>query len=173
MRELTIRLRFTKHSLGNVKARDGSGKFLFPRNPRGFITFLSSWHRVNLHFASQILGRHQDEVNKISWDIQVDGHIRHNGFYRRYYVNDQGKKHFCLHEAFIPGQIVGINCVVPSIISDDDFWRLMQLAGQYRGISPWKPGEYGFFEVESIRPRRNNFEIDTSEDKNIESRKLL
>ena len=154
MRELTVRIRFTKHCLGNVKAKDGSGRFLFPKNPRGFVTFLAGWHHANMRFAAQILGRHQDEVGKILWDINVDGRIKKDCWHRRYYSVGQGRQRFCVHEAFMPGQVVGINCVVPASISDEDFWRLMQLAGQYRGISPWKPGEYGFFEVESIRPRR-------------------
>lgn len=154
MRELTVRLKFTKHCLGNVKARDGSGKFLLPRNPKGFVTFLSSWHQANMRFAAQILGRHQDEIGKILWDIAVDGRVKRDGYHRRYYSVGTGRQRFCVHEAFMPGQVVGINCVVPISISDDDLWRLMQLAGQYKGISPWKPGEYGFFEVESIRSRR-------------------
>jgi len=39
---------------------------------------------------------------------------------------------------------------VPDTISDDDFWRLMEYAGRYFGISPCRPGEYGFFTVESV-----------------------
>lgn len=165
MRELTVRIIFTKHSLGNAKAKDGSGTFYFPRNPRGFVTFLASWHKANMHFAAQVLGKHQDEANKILWDIQVDGTVRQNGFFRRYYgATSNGKQKFCIHEAFMPGQIIGINCVVPASILDEDFWRLMQLAGQYKGLSPWKPGEYGFFEVESIRPRRTQIEVDDGRD---------
>jgi hypothetical protein len=137
--------------LGNVKAKDGSGKFLLPRSPSGSVTFLSSWHRANLQFASQILGHHQDQVDKVLWDIAVDSTA--TGVYRRYF-NADGRKRFCLHEAFVPGQVVGVNCVVPATISDEEFWRLMQVAGQYKGLSPWKPGLFGFFEVESIRPRR-------------------
>lgn len=152
MRELTVRIRFVKHCLGNVK--DGSGRFLLPRSHRGQVTFLASWHHINLRFAAQTLGRHQDEVSKIHWDIHVDGQTRTDCWYRRYYSTGQSRPRFALHEAFMPGQIVGLNCVVPSAISDEDFWRLMQLAGQYRGLSPWRPGEYGFFEIESIRPRR-------------------
>jgi hypothetical protein len=61
---------------------------------------------------------------------------------------------YSLHEAFEEGQIVGLNCIVPTVITEEDFWQLMGKAGQYKGLSPWKPGEFGFFEVVSIRPRR-------------------
>jgi hypothetical protein len=154
MRELTVRLRFTKESLGNVKDRKGGGKFRLPRNPGGRVTFLASWHHTNMRFAAQLLGRHQDEVGKILWDIQVDGQTRADPWHRRYYSDAKGKVRYCFHEAFMPDQVVGINCVVPAAISDEDFWTLVSMAGQYRGLSPWHPGEYGFYEVESIRPRR-------------------
>lgn len=154
MRELTVRIRFTKHSLGNVKARDDSGRFLLPRNPEGFVLFLPTWHRANMKMSAQVLGRHQDDAEKICWDIRVDGAVRHDPWFRRYYKTGAGKKKYALHEAFWPGQVVGLHCVVPAAIGDDDLRRLMQLSGQYRGLSPWRPGEFGLFEVEQILPRR-------------------
>jgi hypothetical protein len=59
-----------------------------------------------------------------------------------------------VHEAFLPGQIVGINCVAPPSIPEEDLWALFRLAGKYKGLSPFRPGEYGQFEVESIVARR-------------------
>jgi hypothetical protein len=156
MRELTVRLRFTKHSLGNVKAKDRSGRFLLPRGPDGRVTFLPTWHRANMLFAAKLLGRHQDEVKKICWDIHVDGVPQRDPWYRRYYsVQGSTRQRFVLHEAFTPGQVVGVNCAVPAAIVDDDLWRLMLLAGQYRGLSPWKPGEWGFFEPDGLLLRRS------------------
>jgi hypothetical protein len=155
MRELTVRIRFIKPALGNVK-QPKTGRFVMPRNPvTGAVTFLASWHRSNMQFASQLLGRHQDEVKKILWDLNVDGVVLPNGWYRRYYtVSGTTKERHVLHESFRPGQVVGINCVVPAGIPDDDFWELMRIAGQYKGLSPARPDEFGRFEVESIRPRR-------------------
>jgi hypothetical protein len=154
MRELTVRIRFTKHCLGNAKERF-RGRFLLPRNPHGQVIFLSSWHRANMRFASRLLGRHQDEVGKILWDIAVDGCTgRPGGWFRRYYPSGAGNRwRYAVHEALLPGQVVGIHCVVPAVVTDEDLWRLMSLAGRYRGLSPWQPGEYGFFDVESIRTR--------------------
>ena len=161
MREVTVRIKFTKHCLGSVKRDDRTGKFYLPRDPNGSVVFLSTWHAANMRFAAKVFGRHQDEVSKIHWDIAVDGIVREgrDGWYRRYYiVNGAAKERYALHEAFVPGQIVGINCVVPSTITDGDFWQLMEIAGRYRGLSPSKPGEYGHFEVVSIRPRRTQAE---------------
>lgn len=155
MRELTVRIRFTKPSLGNVK-QPKSGRFVLPRNPvTGEVTFLASWHRSNMQFAAQLLGRHQDEVKKVHWDLNVDAAVLPDRWYRRYYtVNGTSKERFVVHESFRPGQIVGVNCVVPASIPDDDFWELMRIAGQYKGLSPARPEEFGRFEVVSIRPRR-------------------
>lgn len=151
MRELTVRIRFTQHSLGNVKAA-AEGRFTFTRSPDGFVLFMPTWHHENLRLAAQVLGRHQDEVGKICWDIRVDGVAGRD--FRRYFGGAGAKKRYALHEAFWPGQVIGVNCVVPGAISDDDLRRLMQLAGQYRGLSPWRPGEFGLFEVDQILPRR-------------------
>ncbi len=154
MRELTVRIRFTRPCLGNAKESTG-GRYRFTTSPGGAVLFLTSWHQVNMRFAAQILGRHQDEVNKIQWDIEVDGAVDRDSWFRRFFATvGGGRSRYSLHESFKPGQIVGLNCVVPNPISDDDFWRLMQLAGSYRGLSPFKHGEYGFYEVVSVRPRR-------------------
>ncbi len=153
MREVTVRVKFTKHSLGSVKRENG--KFFMPRNPAGDVTFLASWHLANMRIAAQLLGRHQDEVSKILWDIAVDGKVQRDSWFRRYYtVAGSSRQRYALHESFVPGQTVSINCVVPAAITDDDLWQLMSLAGRYKGLSPAKPGDFGHFEVVSIRPRR-------------------
>lgn len=155
MRELTVRIRYVKHCLGNVKQRDGSGRFELPRNPDGVIVFLASWHQTNLRYATQTLNRHQDVYTQIHWDINVDVALQRDRWYRRYYPGPGAKNRYVLHEAIYPGQVVGINCCLPSAISDEDFWRLMTWVGRYRGLSPYKPRDYGLFEVETIRARRS------------------
>ena len=161
MRELTVRIRFLSPSLGNQKSQDGSGRFVFQRNPSGGVIFLPSWHNANMRMASQLLNRHQKEVQDIHWDINVDGALREEPWYKNYYRSPRSDKlRYSLHEAFLEGQIVGLNCIVPTAISEEAFWRLMGKAGQYKGLSPWKPGEFGFYEVVSIRPRRSNRSTD-------------
>src|SRR4029077_21116578 len=151
MRELTVRLRFTKAALGSVKRGD---TFYLPRGPQGQVLFLASWHRANMRFAAEVLNLHHREVDKIHWDIAFDGAVREQPWCRHYYKSAGKRSRFIVHEAFLADQEIGINCVVPSTISDDDFWRLMAVAGQYRGLSPARPGEYGFFEVVGLRQRR-------------------
>ena len=155
MRELTVRIRFLTPSLGNQKADDGSGRFVFQRSPDNNIIFLASWHNSNMRMASQLLNRFQSAALDIHWDINIDGKLKEERWYKNYYrAANSNRLRYSLHEAFHENQIIGINCLVPIAISDEDFWRLMSKAGQYKGLSPWKPGEFGFYDVVSIRPRR-------------------
>lgn len=171
MRELSVRIKFTSPCLGKVKKHHRvQGKlrnhFLLPRNPEGKIVFMNTWWQAVLAQAARILCRHYGEVKKIRFAMEVDGKPRTleegevtdersgksrtvlKGHYHRYYEESR----FSKHEAFFPGTVVGLTCVVPQTIGDEDFRRLMELAGKYSGISPGLPGKFGFFTVESIRP---------------------
>jgi hypothetical protein len=130
------------------------GRFYFYRNPSGDIAFLPTWHRANMVYAAKVLGRCGDEVRNILWSNEVDVVLQGNPWYRRYY-EDKGRRRFTIHEAIMPGQTAGFNCVVPDKITDDDLFALLRIVGAYRGISPAKPLIYGQFEVVSIR-RRNS-----------------
>jgi hypothetical protein len=159
MRELTVRIRFTSPSIGNVKKRGkGDAKYYLPRHPDGRITFLAAWHQNNLRTAAQLMNRHQKIVKDILWDIFVDGCPPKDGtqWYRRYYNAKGEKRRFVRHECFPTGHIVGINCAIPTDITDDEMLQLMGAAGRYCGLSPWSPREFGHFEVVTIRPRRSN-----------------
>lgn len=158
MRELSVRIRFTNPSLGNEKDTK-TGNFKFQRSPgnAGKILFLPTWHQSNMKFATEMLGRHHEDVKKIFWDIEIDGEVREKCLTRCYYKRTKsGKYRWSTHESLLKGQTIAINCVVPHEIDDEDFWTLLQIAGKYKGLSPWQPGKYGHYEVVSIRPRRNN-----------------
>lgn len=114
--------------------------------------FMPTWHQGNIALASRVLGRLQDQVPHIQWDLAVDG--TPGGIYKRWW-KDGTKDRYAPHEAFLAGQVVGINCLVPTTITDDDLWVLMDLAGRYKGISPYQPGKWGRFMVESVRLRRH------------------
>jgi len=147
----------------------------FPRTPEGQVMFLATWHAANMRLAAQLLSRHGKEVSKILWDVAVDATLREDRWFKRYYINSLGKRRYIQHESFVPGQVVGINCVVPDAINDGDFIQLMNMAGKYRGLSPWEPGQFGHFVVESIRPRRGRVfeESDGDENTNCESVSVL
>lgn len=165
MRELSIRIRFTNPSLGNEKdVRTGQFKFQRSPSPSGKILFLASWHQSNMKMASEMLGRHQTAIKKIFWDIEIDGEVRDKCLTRCYYKKTlKGKERWSTHESLVKGQTIAINCVVPQEIDDDDFWTLMQIAGKYKGLSPWQPGKYGHYEIVSIRPRRKIKKEDENE----------
>ena len=156
MRELAVLLRFLQDSLGNVKDREGTGRFLLPRDPEGRLIFMPSWHHANMRWASQVLNKRQGEIRRIFWDpvvVPVEAPV-----WRRRYSGEAGGRRYALHEVLAAGNSVVIHCVVPTSISDADLLELMRLAGQYRGLSPWRPAENGFFEVREVgigsKPRR-------------------
>lgn len=160
MRELSVRIRFTNPSLGNEKDHK-TGRFKFQRSPgrEGKILFLATWHHANMKLAAEMMGRHQETVKKICWDIEIDAELREKCLTRCFYQKSPGgRERWSLHESLMPGQIICINCVVPNDIDDADFWTLLHIAGKYKGLSPWQPGKYGHYEVVSIRPRRQGYQ---------------
>lgn len=171
MRELSIKIRFMNPSLGNEKdPRSGRFKFQRSHGRNGKILFLATWHQANLKMAADMMGRHQEHIKKIFWDIEIDGELREKCLTRCYYKKSpKGRERWSTHESLVKGQLVGINCVVPHEIDDEDFWTLMQIAGKYKGLSPWQPGKYGQYEIVSIRPRRNHTaESDDPADEDID-----
>jgi hypothetical protein len=157
MRELSVRIKFTNPSLGNEKDQK-TGRFKFQRSPGrdGKILFLATWHHANMKLAADMMGRHQEIVSKICWDIEIDAELREKCLTRCFYQKSPGgRERWSLHESLLPGQIICINCLVPTEIDDADFWSLLQISGKYKGLSPWQPGKYGHYEVVSIRPRRH------------------
>lgn len=157
MRELAVRIRFTKDCLGNVKKYvidSNTGQkwpvFLFPRTPDGAVRFEANWFKASIRFAAEVLCRHHKAVEKIHFDIAIvsDYPPEHN-FYKRFFDS----RRYVKHEAFRPGDVITVNCVVPSEISDEDFKSLMELVGRFKGVSPYGPREYGFFTVEAVTKR--------------------
>lgn len=154
MLELTVQLKFTTASLGNQKDPK-TGRFCFQRSVSGRIMYLSTWHKSNMLFASQIAGKGQTASQEIMWDVEVDASLREDCLTRCYYKKKAGaKERWSTHESLMPGQMIGINCVLPEALTSDDFWELLKIAGQYKGLSPWQPGKWGNYLVDSITPRR-------------------
>ncbi len=153
MRELTIRLLFTTPCLGNVR---GGPVDLMPKNPRtGQVTFRPMWWQMCIRKGAQAMGKHLDQVRQIQWDPVVHGDL---GIHRRYYSDDGYRD----HEAYLEGTEIAVNVVIPSQVPVEDFERILETAGRYVGISPyrWQDG-WGRFQVRSVLPREHaQFEED-------------
>lgn len=151
MRELSVRIRFTVPCLGKDKKsyrHEGKlrYKFVFQRSPQGKVVFLPTWWRAIMLKAANVMSQHQRAAEEIRFNPEVDGQPRKELFTRWY---DESK--FTNHEYFPDGSVIGLTCIVPDSISDEDFERLLTYAGKYFGISPARPNEFGFFEVEQIQ----------------------
>jgi hypothetical protein len=161
MQEVTARIRFTQPCLGSARKQYGKSGVIYAmvRNPAGAVMFMPTWWGSITRYAAQVLSAHHKEVANISWDPGVDGTTRQ---WKRYLpqkvVSPGARRPFALHEAFLVSDVIGVNCVLPSKLAIAEFWRLLDVAGRYRGISPHNPREYGNFEVVEIRTRRRKVE---------------
>lgn len=112
--------------------------------------YMPTWWAALMRYAAKILNRHQRLVEQIDWDPVIDGTPRS---YRRYYEQSR----YTLHEAYYPGDEIGVNAVLPPGLSISDFTQLLDVAGRYRGVSPYKPKDkWGTFEVTNVTRRRRN-----------------
>jgi hypothetical protein len=137
---------------------DESGKkkqrtyFVFSRTSDGKVMLMPQWWTAILREAAQVVGKHNRHVGDIRFSLEVDGQPRPipKQLYKRYYEADK----FSCHEAFYPGDVIGVTCLVPDTITHDDLWALLDTAGTYFGISParWED-RYGRFKIESIEKR--------------------
>ena len=145
MIEVAVKLRFNQHCLGNCR-QNAVRRFLHDAN--GNVLFLPTWWAAIMRYAAKLLNRHQRAVSQIDWDPVVVGRPRE---YRRFYAPHR----YTRHEAFHPGDTITIHAVLPADITCDDFRELLDVAGRYKGMSPYKPeSRFGTFEVRDVAQGR-------------------
>lgn len=153
MQDVSIKLRFVTPCLGADRAvRAGLGVvFCFPRAPDGRVRFHQTWWRSIVTHAARLRNIPTSLIKRIDWIPEVDGSPR---LWRRFVHDPARPEHrrpgYAQHEAFLPGRVVGVECNLPVALTRGDFRGLMEVAGRSRGISPYKPGVYGKFEVVSV-----------------------
>lgn len=156
MQEVMIKLRFNRVCLGAAKRRrHGQVYFGFDRDPSGRVMFMpSAWLGV-MRYAAKLANKHYSAVHKIDWCPLVGGTPRND--WRRTIVSQhegEARSHYAVHEAFQPGDVITLSSVLPDEISLEDFERLLEIVGKYKGFSPFNntTEHYGTFEVISIVP---------------------
>lgn len=147
MYEVYFRLRFDSPCLGNMRPEDESKPDTMMRNLDGAVTFSQTWWRTVVLQGANSYGKHQERVKGILWASAVDGTTK---IFRRHYQKD-GKKLVKDHESFVAGDVIGVKALVPDDIPITDLKEIMDISGEYFGISPfgWKMG-YGKFKVIEI-----------------------
>ena len=156
MQEVMVKLRFNRVCLGAAKRRrHGQVYFGFDRDPENRVMFMpSAWLSV-MRYAAKLANKHYSTVQKIDWCPLVEGTPRND--WRRTIVSNQGadkRSHYAVHEAFQPGDVISLSCVIPDEITFADFEQLLEIVGKYKGFSPFNNAteHYGTFEVISIGP---------------------
>lgn len=150
MQRVVIVLRFTSACLGHVKrARKNDVIYGMLRDCDGRVMFLPTWWRNQLQYAAQVQGRWHNEARKIDWSPYVDGRLV---IWRRT-VARRPSLRYAVHEAYRPGECVTVRAILPDGLGIADFTEMLQLVGEYRGISPFRgAGVDGTFEVVSVAP---------------------
>lgn len=156
MEEVCIQLRFNRPCLGVAKRQEGKRTiFRMDRDAAGKVMFMPSAWQGLMRYAAKVANRHQTLVKDIDWNPVIDGEPQRE--WRRWIApeGDTRRTHYALHEAFMPGDVVKITAVLPDGMTRETFRDLLELAGNYRGFSPFnnQTEKFGTFEVVSIEPR--------------------
>lgn len=164
MQEVTIRLRFNRACLGGTKRRHrGQTVFRMDRDAAGRIMFMPSQWLVLMRYAARVANRHHSTVRKIDWDPLIVGTPSRQDWARGIVKQAEGeasRTFYAIHEAFQPGDVVSVNALLPDGMPVGDFQPLLEIAGAYRGFSPYnnQTEKYGTFEVLSVTPRTRHWE---------------
>jgi hypothetical protein len=155
VQDVTVKIRFLEPCLGADRMiREKLGVvFCFPRTAAGQVRFHQTWWRAIVTHAARLRHIPTSIIKQIEWTPEVEGSPR---LWRRFIHDPTRAEHrrpgYAQHEAFLPGQVVGLECTLPAALTLADFRGLMEVAGRSRGISPYKPGAHGKFEVVSMQP---------------------
>ena len=118
------------------------------------VIFMPTWWRDILEYGARAASPSisGELAKRVTFAPTVDGQIKS---YRRHY-KDHGRPGSCQHEAFIPGQVIGVRAMLPDGLRAEDLERILYTAGQYKGISPYGKDAlgYGRFEVLEVQPVR-------------------
>jgi len=159
MQEVTIRIRFNRECLGFARASTNRGGVIYrmPRDGQDRVMFLQSWWKGRFRYAAKVVNRCHNLVQRIAWDPIVDGAVsewKRDVPPKKKSQAKNGRRCYALHEAFMPGDVIGVNAVLPEGMSLDDFTELLSVVGTYKGISPFQSENetYGTFDVVSVHP---------------------
>ena len=103
--------------------REGLGVvFCFPRTPDGQVLFPQTWWRAIVTHAARIKNIPTTIVKKIEWSPAVDGSPR---LWQRYIHEpdrtENARPRYAQHEAFLPGRVIGVECILPVDLTVDTF----------------------------------------------------
>jgi hypothetical protein len=151
MTEVTLRIRFLQPCLGarpRKRPEDGVSVLTMPRGASGQVMFPPAWWRAIVAHGARVKGGSATTARRISWSLDVDGVPRR---WIRHVPGTQDRRAGHVHhEAFLPGDVVAVDCVLPPGLAPGVFRRWMEAGGRYQGISPYKHGEWGRFEVVEV-----------------------
>jgi len=157
MQEVTIRLRFTTACLGHINRNDGRNLYEMSRDHANRVMFFASRWQQELLYAAKLASHADRLVREIRWALHIDGSVSK---WKRYLPDTRnrarGRRAYAMHEAFVPGSVIGVTAVLPAGLELLQFRQLLELVGTYNGISPFRHSSetYGLFDVVSVLPAK-------------------
>jgi len=141
MKEVAVKIKFITPCLGGIRRPDYDR---FERDGSGAVIFMASWWRRILVYGAKAFGKHQKLVRQVRMNSRIEGHVQR---FKRFYAANRWTE----HEAFMTGDEIVIRAMLPNGLPPNEFRTIINLAGEYRGISPygWQDG-YGRFEVSAL-----------------------
>ncbi len=149
MEKVQLTLKFLRPCLGGIRSPPVDR---FERDPAtGRVMFMNSWWLSVAEVGARALGKHQDKVRELMFDLYVHGSV--SLFDRQYFDPERRVCASTRHEAFAEGATLSVSVVLPDGLPVRDFAEIMSLAGRFRGISPygWKQGYGRFSDVKVCR----------------------
>ncbi len=154
MREVEIRIRMLEPCLAGRKGDNPGNEpdFVFDRDASGekALIMQTEWKRV-LRFACKALSVNSRLADSVWFDPVVTGTI---GIYDRQYKDKTAPppgNRFKKHEAFLSGTVLTIRAVLRDNLWLKTFRRILEAGGRYAGLTTACFGDYGRFEVLSVK----------------------
>ncbi len=145
MREVLLSVRLTTPVLGSVRKAgdDGNVVFRLPRTPEGRVSLPARYWR---EAAASVDPR---SASGVRWSHSVEGVV--SVWKRRFPKRAGGSPGgYARHEAILKGSLVTVRCLLPDGLEPDVFLALMDTAGKFSGVSPFRPREYGAFRAVGV-----------------------
>ncbi len=153
MREVTIRICMLEPCLsGRNNVDEGNGPdFIFDRDSKDRALIMQTTWIRSLKFACKAISVTTKHVNSVWFDPAVVGTIKTYDRLCKDQMATIGNRRFLRYEAFLPGDVVTVRAVLHDKLWLSTFKKILKACGSYAGLSVSCFGDYGRFEVLSVR----------------------
>lgn len=153
MREVTIRIMMLEPCLAGRKNHNvGNGPdFVFDRDSKGRALIMQTTWIRSLKFACKAISITTKHVSSVWFDPSVIGEVKTYDRLCKNQASASDNRRFMRYEAFLSGDVVTVRAVLHDKLWLSTFKKILKACGSYAGLSVSCFGDYGRFEVLSVR----------------------